>query len=68
MDDLWETMEVDEQFNQGSFLLASMVPTSYERVSTMGTATLWKMLMLAWSYHKGLSIQRRIVKDRSLVV
>ena len=32
-----------------------MVPTSYERVSTMGTATLWKMLMLAWSYHRGLS-------------
>jgi DNA polymerase elongation subunit (family B) len=33
-----------------------MVPTSYERVSTMGTATLWKMLMLAWSYHRGLAI------------
>tara|TARA_R110001606_G_scaffold224119_2_gene372127 strand:- start:2401 stop:3960 length:1560 start_codon:yes stop_codon:yes gene_type:complete len=49
-------MEVDEQFNQGSFLLASMVPTSYERVSTMGTATLWKMLMLAWSYHKRLAV------------
>ena len=59
MDDLWETMEVDEQFNQGSFLLASMVPTSYERVSTMGTATLWKMLMLAWSYHKGLAIPQK---------
>ena len=56
MDDLWETMEVDGQFNQASFLLASMVPTSYERVSTMGTATLWKMLMLAWSYHKGLAV------------
>ena len=34
-------MEVDGQFNQASFLLASMVPTSYERVSTMGTATLY---------------------------
>tara|TARA_R110000824_G_scaffold4236_2_gene20164 strand:+ start:4697 stop:7429 length:2733 start_codon:yes stop_codon:yes gene_type:complete len=56
MDDLWETMEVDGQFNQASFLLASMVPTSYERVSTMGTATLWKMLMLAWSYHRGLAV------------
>ena len=56
IDDLWETQEVDGQFNQASFLLASMVPTSYERVSTMGTATLWKMLMLAWSYHRGLAI------------
>ena len=25
----------------------------------MGTATLWKMLMLAWSYHKGLSIPKK---------
>ena len=56
LDDLWETMVVDEQFNQASFLLAGMVPTTYERVSTMGTATLWKMLMLAWSYHLGLAI------------
>lgn len=62
LDDLWETMEVDGQFNQASFLLASMVPTSYERVSTMGTATLWKMLMLAWSYHKGLSIPEKAHK------
>ena len=55
-DDLDETMVVDEQFNQASFLLSTMVPTTYERVSTMGTATLWKMLMSAWSYHKGLAI------------
>tara|TARA_R110000824_G_scaffold168453_1_gene345429 strand:+ start:6527 stop:9250 length:2724 start_codon:yes stop_codon:yes gene_type:complete len=62
MDDLWETMEVDGQFNQASFLLASMVPTSYERISTMGTATLWKMLMLAWSYHKGLAVPAKDTK------
>jgi hypothetical protein len=54
-DDLDETLRVDDEFNQGSFLLASLVPTTYERVSTMGTATLWKMIMLAWSYN-----QRRI--------
>ena len=46
-DDLEETLKVDKEFNQGSFLLAAMIPTTYERVSTMGTATLWKMLMLA---------------------
>jgi DNA polymerase elongation subunit (family B) len=33
-----------------------MLPTTYERVSTMGTATLWKMLMLAWSYKHKLAI------------
>ena len=55
-DDLDETLKVDYEFNQGSFLLAAMIPTTYERVSTMGTATLWKMLMLAWSYKHGLAI------------
>lgn len=55
-DDLEETLVVDKEFNQASFLLASMIPTTYERVSTMGTATLWKMLMLAWSYKHGLAI------------
>ena len=55
-DDLDETLKVDQEFNQGSFLLASMIPTTYERVSTMGTATLWKMLMLAWSHKHGLAL------------
>jgi len=55
-DDLEETLTVDKEFNQASFFLASMIPTTYERVSTMGTATLWKMLMLAWSYKHGLAI------------
>jgi len=58
-DDLEETLRVDHEFNQASFLLASMIPTTYERVSTMGTATLWKMLMLAWSYKHKLAIPKK---------
>jgi DNA polymerase elongation subunit (family B) len=58
-DDLEETLVVDDEFNQGTFLLASLVPTTYERVSTMGTATLWKMIMLAWSYRFGLAIPKK---------
>ena len=58
-DDLEETLKVDQEFNQASFLLASMIPTTYERVSTMGTATLWKMLMLAWSYKHNLAIPEK---------
>ena len=58
-DDLEETLTVDDEFNQGTFLLASMVPTTYERVSTMGTATLWKMIMLAWSYKHKLAIPQK---------
>ena len=55
-------MRVDDEFNQGSFLLASLVPTTYERVSTMGTATLWKMIMLAWSYKYNLAIPTKETK------
>jgi len=60
--DIEETLTVDEEFNQASFLLSSMIPTTYERASTMGTATLWKMLMLAWSYKKGLAIPKKDIK------
>ena len=56
MDDLWETMEVDNIYNQTSFMLAKMVPTTYQRVSTMGTAGLWKLIMLGWSYEKNLAV------------
>jgi|TARA_R110000823_G_scaffold293169_1_gene411993 DNA polymerase elongation subunit (family B) len=55
-DDLWETAKVDEIFNQSNFLLGKIVPTPYSRVSTMGTAALWNLLMTAWSYEKGLAI------------
>ena len=58
-DDLEETLTVDEEFNQGSFLLASLVPTTYERVSTMGTATLWEIQMRAWSYKHKLAIPKK---------
>jgi len=55
-DDLEETLLVDEQFNQASFLLAKLVPTTYEKIATMGTASLWKMLMLSWSYKYKLAV------------
>lgn len=55
-DDLFETMIVDDSFSQSTFLLSKLVPTTYERMATMGTATLWKLIMLAWSYENNLSI------------
>ena len=58
-DDLYETMVVDESFSQSTFLLSKLVPTTYERVSTMGTATLWKLIMLAWSYKHNLAIPEK---------
>lgn len=55
-DDLYETMVVDDSFSQSTFLLSKVIPTTYERIATMGTASLWKILMLAWSYDHDLAI------------
>jgi DNA polymerase elongation subunit (family B) len=56
LDDLWETEQVDELYNQSSFLLAKMVPTTYQRICTMGTAGVWNLLLTAWSYENDLAI------------
>lgn len=55
-DDLWETEQIDYIFNQASFLIAKILPTSFMRSSTMGTAGQWKLIMSAWSYENGLAI------------
>lgn len=59
MDDLWETLEVDNIYNQSSFLLAKLIPGLFQRISTMGTASLWKQLMLSWSYENNLAIPEK---------
>lgn len=56
LDDLWETEQVDGVYNQASFLLSKIIPTSYMRSTTMGTAGIWKLIMLAWSYENRLAI------------
>jgi DNA polymerase elongation subunit (family B) len=61
-DDLYETMVVDDSFSQSTFLLSKLVPTTYERAATMGTATLWKIIMLAWSYENNLAIPSKDAK------
>ena len=58
LDDLWETEQIDYIYNQASFLLAKILPTSYMRSSTMGTAGQWKLIMCAWSYENGLGVPR----------
>jgi len=63
-DDLYETMVVDDSFSQSTFLLSKLVPTTYERVATMGTATLWKIIMLAWSYENKLAIPLKDTKRK----
>jgi DNA polymerase elongation subunit (family B) len=55
-DDLWETEQIDNIFNQATFLIGKMLPTTLQRSSTMGTAGQWKLIMAAWSYENGLAI------------
>ncbi len=55
-DDLWETEQIDNLFNQASFLIGKILPTTFERSSTMGTAGQWKLIMAAWSFENDLAI------------
>jgi DNA polymerase elongation subunit (family B) len=56
LDDLWETEQVDTIYNQAAFLISKLLPTTYSRSSTMGTASQWKLIMAAWSYENNLAI------------
>ncbi len=64
LDDLWETEHVDELYNQSSFMLAKIVPTTYQRICTMGTASIWNLLLTAWSYENDLAIPHPDVKTK----
>ena len=56
LDDIWETDKIEDKLNEANFLVAKLLPTSFTRVCTMGTAAIWKLIMLAWSFENGLGI------------
>ena len=56
LDDLWETEKVDGIYNQATFLISKILPTSFMKAATMGTAGTWKLIMMAWSYENGLAL------------
>lgn len=58
LDDLWETDKVELRYNESNFLVGKMLPVNFERMCTMGTATIWKYIMLAWSYENGLAVPK----------
>lgn len=60
LDDLWETDKVELRFNESNFLVGKMLPVNFERMCTMGTATIWKYLLMAWSYENNLAIPQEI--------
>lgn len=55
-DDLYETDKVELQYNQPNFLVGKMIPVCYEKMCTMGTAAIWKYMMLAWCFENKLAI------------
>lgn len=56
LDDIWETDKVEERFNETNFLVAKIIPTSFQRACTMGTAAIWKLIMYGWCYEYKLAI------------
>jgi DNA polymerase elongation subunit (family B) len=61
-DDLWETEQVDEVYNQVSFLMTKLVPTTFQKATVMGNSVGWKLLMMEWSYFQGLAIPTKAPK------
>ena len=62
LDDLWESDKVELMYNESNYLVCKMLPVSYDKVCTMGTAAIWKYIMLAWSYQHDLGIPEIISK------
>ena len=56
LDDLWECDKVELTLNQNAFSICKYLPISFQKCCTMGTASQWKGLMLAWSYENNLAI------------
>ena len=56
LDDLWETDKVELKLNESNFLVSKILPTTFTRACTMGTAGIWKLIMLAWCYENDLAV------------
>lgn len=56
LDDLWEGDRVEHRYNGSNFLVGKMLPISFEKTCTTGTAALWKYILMGWSYENGLAL------------
>lgn len=64
LDDIWETDKIELALNEANFLVAKMLPTTYARVCTMGTAGIWKLIMLGWAYENNLAVPSLVKKRK----
>lgn len=58
LDDLWECDKVEYSLNGTEFVLCKLLPVTFSKCCTMGTAGQWKAIMMAWSYERGLAIPK----------
>lgn len=56
LDDIWECDKVELALHETDFHLTKIMPTTFPRVCTMGTATQWKLILLTWSYEHNMAI------------
>ena len=62
LDDIWETDKVELALNESNFLVGKLLPTPFQRSCTMGTAGIWKLIMLAWCYENNLAVPSVVPK------
>jgi hypothetical protein len=56
LDDIWEADKVELTLHETDFQLTKIMPTTFMRVCTMGTATQWKLIMLTWAFQHDLAV------------
>jgi DNA polymerase I len=56
LDDLWECDKVELSLHETDFHLTKIMPTTFSRVATMGTATQWKLILLTWAYEHNTAV------------
>ena len=56
LDDIWEADKVELTLHETDFQLTKIMPTTFMRVTTMGTATQWKLIMMDWAYQHNLAV------------
>lgn len=54
--DLEEPYLLDKLYSQKTFAISKFLPISYQRVATMGDATIWKLLLTTWYFLSGVAI------------
>lgn len=54
--DIQEPYLLDGLYSQSTFEISKWLPTSYEKVATMGGATVWKLILSTWSYLNCIAI------------